>query len=692
MGCAEFDDFAETDMNMIFRILPVLVMLGTALDANAATMSGVVVGNDGNYANAKVCLDANLNGRCDKAELNTVTNAQGVFSLHGKGAVVAEIDGINPLVFRAPAKANAVVDAISTELQAMMDANGGKFAAARASLAKRVGVLPSQIVEDFSVESDPAVKAALQTENQQLLNRIAEAVKEAGTTGKLVKSLRNRLALDQITNVVFIYAENRSFDNFYGLYPGANGIKDALKNSVPQKDRDGSTLAFLPPVFAGVTAAGQPVTVTQAQTTDILPNAPFQIDAATPPWGSPATPQTVTTRDLYHRFFENQMQINGGANDMFAAWADSGGLVMGYYDGGKMELWDVAKQYTLADNFFMGTFGGSFLNHQYLVCACAPEYPHADTAAAHPTVAVVDTDTAGHFFPMLTRTPASPASAKNGPPIFVLSGNVAPYNYFGDNTFRAINTMQSAYQPSGNVADAMLGPLYANAAAATTLPVQKQTSIGNLLNAKGVNWVWYAGGWNDAMADRTKVYNASFGNFQAHHQPFNYFADFDPATHAPERATHLKDYSDFVTAVAAGKLPPVAFYKPIGSLNQHPGYANVTNGDAHIAEIINKLKASPQWRHMLVVITYDENGGFWDHVAPPKGDLLGPATRIPALIVSPFARKGMVDHTQYDTASILRFLTHRYSLPVLDGLQVRDAAVTVSTGKPMGDFTNALSF
>ena len=71
------------------------------------------------------------------------------------------------------------------------------------------------------------------------------------------------------------------------------------------------------------------------------------------------------------------MQIDGGKNDRFAAYGDSGGLVMGYYDGSKLPLWDIAKRYTLADNFFMGAFGGSFLNHFYLICSCAPVYPDA---------------------------------------------------------------------------------------------------------------------------------------------------------------------------------------------------------------------------------------------------------------------------------------------------------------------------
>ena len=93
---------------------------------------------------------------------------------------------------------------------------------------------------------------------------------------------------------------------------------------------------------------------------------------------------------------------------------------------------------------------------------------------------------------------------------------------------------------------------------------------------------------------------------------------------------------------------------------------------------------------MLVVVTYDENGGFWDHVAPPKGDRWGPGTRIPAIIVSPFAKKGFVDHTLYDTTSILRFITKRFELPMLPGIKVRDEAIAANGNPPLGDLTDAL--
>jgi phospholipase C len=94
---------------------------------------------------------------------------------------------------------------------------------------------------------------------------------------------------------------------------------------------------------------------------------------------------------------------------------------------------------------------------------------------------------------------------------------------------------------------------------------------------------------------------------------------------------------------------------------------------------------------MVVVVTYDENGGFWDHVAPPKADRWGPGSRIPAVVVSPLAKKGYVDHTRYDTASILRLITRRFGLPKLPGLQLRDEQLASHGSAPMGDLTNALN-
>ncbi|MBS0372206.1 MAG: acid phosphatase [Proteobacteria bacterium] len=518
-----------------------------------------------------------------------------------------------------------------------------------------------------------------------------------------------------VKNVVVIYAENRSFDNLYGNFPGANGLSSLYDasgklnaNYIPQKDRNGNVLSTLPQTWGGVTAGGVTPVVTQAQSAG-LANAPFSIETAFQASANATLTTGTVTRDLYHRFFENQMQINGGKNDMFAAWADAGGLTMGHFDYSGSAMYKLAQQYVLADNFFQGAFGGSFLNHQYLICACAPEYPNADTAAAKPTIAALNKDASGNYLPQLTTAAASPASAMDGAPSYVLSGNITPANYFGDGKFYAVNTMQPPYQPSGNAPSSVSGnsALYANTAKATTLPPQTGVTIGDLMNAKNVSWKWYGGAWNAALTDgmqdpataRSVIYAGnSYGvatttnvDFQPHHQPFNYYASFDPATQAANRSAHLKDYTDLVADAAAGTLPAVTFYKPEGVYNQHEGYANLADGDAKIADLVAKLQASPQWKNMVIVITYDEFGGVWDHVAPPKGDLIGPGTRIPAIVISPFAKKGTVDHTQYDTASILRFITRVFGLDTLPGLTARDKALKASGAQPMGDLSNALT-
>jgi acid phosphatase len=519
----------------------------------------------------------------------------------------------------------------------------------------------------------------------------------------------SRALRTQVENIVVIYAENRAFDNLYGNFPGARGLSEVLDRDGrplpsyhPQLDRDGSVLSALPPTWGGVTSPGVAPVVTQQQSVG-LPNAPFSIERGFTAQSQATLSTATVTRDLWHRFFEHQMQIDGGKNDGYAAWSDAGGLALGYYDYSRSSLYALAREFVLADNFFQGAFGGSFLNHQYLICACAPEYPEADTAVAKPAIATLEQDANGRFLPRLKTAATPPASALDEPPTFAKSGDLAPLNYFGDGKFYAVNTMQPPYQPSRNkpaASDASFA--YADPHNPTTLPPQTRLTVGDELDAKRIDWFWYAGAWNAAVKDGTRppskrrevIYapETARGNpdFQAHHQPFNYYELFDPKAHPEHRAAHLRDYDDLLADIAAGRLPPVAFYKPQGNLNQHAGYASVADGDEHIAQLVAKLRASPQWPHMVIVITYDEFGGAWDHVAPPQGDLLGPGARIPALIISPLAKRGTVDHTQYDTESILRLIARRFDLDMLPGMVQRDAGLAAHGAPPMGDLTNAL--
>jgi len=503
--------------------------------------------------------------------------------------------------------------------------------------------------------------------------------------------LDNKLG-EQVKTIVVIYAENRSFNNLFANFPGVERPLSALKPAdYQQRDRDGSLLQTLPPAWGGVVQVG-PQTVdgvtyaTGVQYQENLPNAPFALKGP----NREDLPLNLVTRDLWHVFYQNQMQINDGKNDRFVAWADSGGLTMGYYTQTQysLRLWDVAREFVLCDNFFQGAFGGSYLNHQYLISAAVPFYPNASTSVAESQIASLQGDdpTGTRLKPL----DKSPASAMTGAPQFGPSA-LTPDGF-------AVNTMAPPYWPTW-IRDPE-HPDYSKPDLPSVLVPQTHEHIGDKLSKKNIDWAWYAGAWQ-ATLDQFKDSGTlpKIPNFQYHHQPFNYFVQQGPQNPL-ERSKRLRDgglgdesaTNRFVADAEAGKLPAVTFYKPQGNLNMHAGYADVAAGDRHLDRVIKVLRNSPQWQNMVVVVTVDENGGWWDHVAPPKGDRWGPGTRIPALVVSPFARKGTVDHTVYDTASILRLITRVHQLEVLDGLKARDDAMKARGQTPMGDLTNALKF
>jgi phospholipase C len=256
-----------------------------------------------------------------------------------------------------------------------------------------------------------------------------------------------------------------------------------------------------------------------------------------------------------------------------------------------------------------------------------------------------------------------------------------------------VNTLQPSYQP--------YSPGTTNV---RRLPPQTAPTIGDRLSERGVDWAWYSGGWSNANGDvggpgwtngttpgqcidptvfATAVYpNCPDRLFQFHHQAFNYYAAYAPGTAA--RAQHLRDETEF-SALAQGSsrqcgLKPVSFVKPIGANNEHPGYTSEVAGSTHLVNLLSAIQNSACAKNTMVVVTYDEFGGFWDHVTPPgqggKGgahDSFGPGTRIPALVVANQLHGSfVVDHTSHDTTSILATIEHRFGLAPLSS---RDAAV-----------------
>jgi len=489
-------------------------------------------------------------------------------------------------------------------------------------------------------------------------------------------------------HLVVIYEENHSFDNLYGTWGDVRGqhvegLADATDAQKTEVAQDGTPYACLLQNDVNL-AAPTPLSSTcqdavHGIAASHFANAPFSIDDFIHPddttcprlgqpnqangWLNGTGEPGGCTRDLVHRFYQEQYQLNGGLQNRYVTGSDAVGLTVGHYDTAELPIWKYlhgpgAPKYVVADHFFQAAFGGSFLNHQWLIAARSP----------------LDTD--------LNQVPASPASNSvldtNGMPAknYPLYHNLNPAANDGQLTVTcpddsaaneydnacgdfAVNTIQPQSAPHGGGAQL---PLIDDSA---------YPNIGDRLSDAGISWNWYSGRWDDAEAGRPVPL------FQYHHQPFNYFADYAPGK--PGRA-HLQDESDFFAAAKAGALPTVSFVKPYGAENEHPGYASESQGSDHLIELLRAVVDGPQAGNTLVVVTYDEFGGQWDHVAPPHVDAWGPGTRIPALVISRSLRHSGVDHTTYDTTSILATIERSYGLQPLSS---RDAEVN--------DLTNAIA-
>jgi acid phosphatase len=438
-------------------------------------------------------------------------------------------------------------------------------------------------------------------------------------------------SLERIEHLIIIYLENWSFDGLYGRFPGANGVASAGA-AARQVDKDGRPYTTITALDTRHSPP-QPYAELPAQ----LPVAPFDLGPFIPPWH--------LTGDLVHRFYQEQHQIDGGRMDKFVAWSDSAGFTLSGYDATYLPVGDLARRFTLGDNLFHAAFGGTLLNSIWFIAARTPVFPNA------PAELVVQLDAAGEMVRDGAVTPDGYMLNNLEPTGIVkrvqyprpLRGGRLPkrYEYTLPRPLPeyALDWEQpSAYEPE------------------YTLPLQTFPTIGERLNDAGVSWAWYGGGWHDAengISEPGWYFSA----------PFPYFASYAPGT--PGRARHLKDETQFPEDLANGNLPRVSYVKPGIPNFEHPEQSDLLSGETHVYNLVRDVMYSSYWNKCAIIITYDENGGRWDHVAPPVVDRWGPGSRVPLVVISPFAKRGYVDHTQYDSTSVLRLIETRWGLPPL---------------------------
>jgi phospholipase C len=392
----------------------------------------------------------------------------------------------------------------------------------------------------------------------------------------------------KIQHLIFIVQENHSFDNYFGTYPGANGI--ALDTTIPI-DPNQTNLGYVRPYHLNVT---QPVMIWG----DELPPGVSDPDDLPTSDSTSFHVGNESVEDLSHSWLVAHRAYDNGKMDGFIA-AEGSIVTMGYYDRSDIPYyWDYADQYVLDDNFFSSMMGPSFPNHIYI------------------------------------------ASGTNGPVTKlppVCLHNSCKWIQNG----RIIDDPPSDYDWQG-------------------LSLDWSTLAEELSNAN-VPWTWYTGKANPIKPDVWDVLPL-----------FTYFQN-----HPDQLDEHVRNTQAFVNAVQNGQLSTVSWIFPGGwspptyptvckgqSTSEHPP-ARSDCGMDYASYLVNQVMESQYWHSSAIIITWDDYGGFYDHVPPPQVDAYGLGFRVPALVVSPWAKHGFVDHTQYELASMLRLAEESFNLPTL---------------------------
>ncbi|KFE33943.1 phospholipase C [Thioclava atlantica] len=488
--------------------------------------------------------------------------------------------------------------------------------------------------------------------SRALMLSAASALALAGATAQAKEAQRNTAT--PIKHLVVIFQENVSFDHYFATYPHA-------------KNPDGV------PAFKAMSDTPKADTLEAAGLLDTNPNKtnPKNADAAVAPFR--LSRAHAATADQDHGYTAEQAAFNGGKMDLFPVNTGRGdktgdgafvtkGLVMGYYDGNTVTaLWNYAQHFAMSDNSFSTTFG--------------PSTPGA--------INLVSGQTNGMELPPGYKLEADGTYDK---------GRVVPDGNGGW-------TMISDLDPTGDVCSK----------GKTALMTGR--NIGDLLNEADVTWGWFEGGFDlgvtnangttgCARTTTSQVTNASPVDYIPHHEPFQYYPSTANPTHQRPAsvdvigtnkdggANHQYDLTDFYAALKAGNMPAVSFLKAPGYQDGHAGYSDPLDEQEFVVKAVNDIEQSPEWKDTAIVIAYDDSDGWYDHAmaivngskipvgnydvlngdrcgagtalpgvnGQPAQGRCGYGTRLPLLVISPYAKANHVDHTLTDQSSVTRFI------------------------------------
>jgi phospholipase C len=477
-----------------------------------------------------------------------------------------------------------------------------------------------------------------------------------------------------IKHVVVIYGENISFDHYFATYPkAANTPGEILQGTAT-------------PAAAFTPANNTPKDIaTLARDGLLAPNNPNSVQPAR------LTPAQAVTCDQDHTYTAEQKAYNGGLMDKFVDFTSRdacganqygrAGLTMDYYDGNTVTgIWNYAQNYAMSDNHFSTVFG--------------PSTPGVLNLVSGQTHGTKEFTAAGQPLKPTASDPVVRVPDVNG------VGTV-------------INDPDPVYDDCSNNSHA----------ASNNLLGMTGTNIGDLLNEKSISWGWFQGGFtptNPASgsspaacgATHTNVAGISSTDYNPHHQPFQYYAStanphhLAPASDAEighnGQANHQYDLTAFDKVVNSDNMPAVSFLKAANYQDGHASYSDPIDEQNFITRQVNAIQKSKNWDSTAVVLAYDDSDGWYDHVAasvknssnsaddaawclsaynkgvPMSGgyaDRCGPGPRQPLVVISPYAKKNFVDHTQTDQASILRFIEDNWSTG-----QIGDASADATAG------------